>query len=426
MHSNIVPNRIWTSEESVYRDSPTGKTEASYLVGRTPSLQQGFCGYSQTGLPVTVHDKAALASEQRIVGSIMAFSHSTAVGAPLARVPAINDIQYNTFVKAPLLKVPSECIEGNSHHLTVEALSLGAKPFQVLNGDVSIILECKVGDVSNDFANPVPHEIVFSLLRSIQLLLSRRIASICIGLQETLTLKYFLTLCPNILTKICLLQHLSFWRQNSQSEAFAVHINSKKVLSSRHTILIGKICHNLQVGSQTKGLTRPAASEKAAEPIPVPIFSDWNGESVSGVETQLGKQEGLSREHLTVPRDVELHGYTINTLTSCLLSPSASSKVADNLNVEPSESLGFRTNIMPEIVEPLVLAPFGKKSVNFSSSRLFKCGKNPLFGRCGFSLKKNSPLHSPNREKSSLEYYSSVSPQFLPPLKGVGFLGGFR
>ena len=160
LHSK-VPNRIWTTEERVYRHSPTGKTEEGHLVGRTSSLQQGFRGYGETRLTVAVDDQAASAPEQRIVGSVMALPDSTAAGTPLARMPAIDGVQRDSFVEAPLFKVPSESVEGNAHYLTVKPLPLGTEPFEVLDGDVGVIFECKVRDVPYDLPDPIPHKVVF-------------------------------------------------------------------------------------------------------------------------------------------------------------------------------------------------------------------------------------------------------------------------
>ncbi len=427
LHSNTVPNRIWTSEERVYGHSPAGKTEGRYLVGRTSSLQQGFCGNGQAGLPVAVDDKAAFASEQRIVGSIMSFPHSTAVGTPLRGVPAINRVQRDTFVKASLLKVPTKSVEGNPHYLPVEPPSFGTEPSEVLDADVGVVLKSEISDVSDYFPDPVLDEVVLLGLGRFKSPLGTPAPSISIRPQKTLPFKDVLASLPDVLSEVELLQDFPFGRENGRGEAFGVNVNPENVPPLGHdNIRLGQVCDNLQVWSQPEGLASPTTPHQTTEPIPIPVLPDGHCDSPSRIESELNEMERPGLERLAVPRDVELDGNAVDLGATLLLPPDSYSEVADHLDIESSKPLGLRSNTTPEVVELLVVAPFGKKSVGLSSSSLSKRRKNILFGGGGISLKKDSSLHSPNRRSVMARDYLSRQARLLPPLVRVGFLGVFR
>lgn len=420
LHSK-VPNRIWTAEERVYGHSPAGNLDVRMGI-RTNPLQQGFCGYGQTRLPVAVDDEAALASEQRIVGGIMSLPHSTAARTPLGRVPAIDDVQRNTFVKTSLLKILPECVKRYSHHLSIEPLSLGTESFQILNYNISIMLQGKVSDVSHNFSDSVLHKVMLSCLGSIQLLLSRAASSIRIGAEKALTFEHFLAPFPEILSEIYLAQDFSIGRQYCDCEAFGVDINPENVLPSGYDdIGLGKKRDDLQVRSQSEGLACPAASEQPAEPVPIPIFPDRDCDPFSGAEAKFDERERFGLEPLAVARDIELHGHTIDSCTAFLFPPSASGEVADHLDVESSAPFGLGTDAVPEVVELCIPDSLREKSVCLQHGHFFKFGKNFLLEFGCYTLKKNRSLH-PNARARKLQattygYLSSL----LPPVNGVGF-----
>lgn len=126
-------------------------------------------------------------------------------------------------------------------------------------------------------------------------------------------------------------------------------------------------------------------------------------------------------ERLAVPRDVELDSNPIHTGATVLLPPSASSEVADDLAVETTASLGFRTDSAPEIVEPLEIATFGEHLVRFCGGCSFKYGKDLLFSRSRFSLKKNGALHSPQLHSDSDLQNLRASASHPLPVNEVGF-----
>ena len=425
LHSNIVPNCIWTTKEPVYGDSPAGNLELA-MVSRFVPLQQGFCGDCQTRLTVTVNNlPASFAFEHRVDGT-MSFTHSTAVSTPFRCVPTVHDVQHDSFVKTSLLKILPECVEGDTHHLAVEPFPFRVKLLQVFNSNIGIIFEGKIRNVSNYFTNSVLHEVMFLMLGCIQFHLSKATASISVRKQKALALKYLLTLHPNILPKIRLLQHISFRRQNTDSKAFAVNINSKNILSPRQVgIRLGHVSDNLQIGSQPECFASPAASEQFTESVPTSVFPDWNSQSLLRVETEFNESEASSLEGFAVTRNIEFNSHPINTRAFFLFSPSASSKIADNLTVETTVFLRFKPNSTPKIVEPRILHSFRKKPVDFNGSGLLKARKNLPLGEGSVGLKKDRTLQPTDQQGSRDSHALNVSTQFLPPINGVGFLGEF-
>jgi len=424
LHSNIVPNHIWT-HEPVYWDSPAGKLELA-MVSRFVPLQQGFRGYGKTCFPIAVHDEAALASEQGIVGGIMASPDSTAAGTPLTRMPTINNVQRDSFIETSLLKIPSERVERNTHHLSVEPFPFRVKPLQIFNANVSIILEREIGYISNYFTNPVLHEIMLPMLGRVKLLLSRLAASISVGTQKTLALKYFLASHPNILAKICLLQDFAFRGQNGESEAFTVNIHAENVLSLKHiTSFFGEIGNDFKVRGQSEGFANPSSPKQAVESIPIPVLLDGDRNPLSRGKSKFNKSEPSSLEGLTVTGNIEFSSHPTNAHAFLLFSPSASGKVADHLTVETCSLLGFGADAMPKIVESFILAPFREQPIDFNTSGLLKAGKNLLFDGSGFGLEKYRSLQPTDQQANQSSQCLSVSTQFLPPVNGVGFLGAF-
>jgi len=230
---------------------------------------------------------------------------------------------------------------------------------------------------------------------------------------------------PDVLSEICLLQDLAFRGHDSKGKALAVDIDPKDILpSGLINIGLGKKRDDLQVGSQTKCLARPPAPEQTGESVPVPIRPDGDGDPSSGVKAEFDEVERLGLERLAVAGDVELHGHSLDARASLLLPPSASCEVADRLNVEPRQLLGFGTDAAPEVVELPVVASFRKKSVRFRSSNLLKGREGILFMGSRVCLKKDCPLHSPNQQKKNTKNYLSAATSLLPPVNGVGFRSG--
>ena len=158
-HGCFGTNNVIRTKESIYGDSPIGKSEA-FLVERMSSLQKGFYGDCQTCLSVAVCDKSAfLASEQGVVATVMSFPNSTAVGTPFTRMIAVHDVKCNVLVKASADEILFEGKEGNPHSLTVEVSSFGTESFEILNCNIGIIIDGDIGNIPDNLANPILHEI---------------------------------------------------------------------------------------------------------------------------------------------------------------------------------------------------------------------------------------------------------------------------
>ena len=105
MHSTIRNNLFILTQELVYSNLPIGKLEEQGMVSNLIfPHQQGFYRDSKARFPVAIDCLPAFALEQGIVGTVMPFSQSTAVAAPFARIPTINNFKNNVFVKTPLFQ----------------------------------------------------------------------------------------------------------------------------------------------------------------------------------------------------------------------------------------------------------------------------------------------------------------------------------
>ena len=415
-HRPNLADFMWTLYEPAYRDSPAGNLERS-MVSRSVPLQQGFHGDCQAGLTVAVDNLAAsFASEQRIDASV-SFTHSTAVGAPLGRVPSINGVQSNAFIETTADQVPPEGVEGDSHCLTVESPPLRTEPLQVLNGDVSIVLKSNIGDVSNHFSNSVLHEIMLPCSGAIELLLGASAPSVCVELQKPLPLKDGFAPFPDALPEVKLFKDFPFRRQHANGKAFAVDIDAEDVPSFWNLdFSLRQICDNLQIRSKPESLASPTASKQTVESIPIPVLFDGDSNSSPWIEPEFDEVKPLSSESLAVSRDIELHGNAIDTLTPFLLPPDTSGEIANNLSVESSELLGFGADSAPEISEPSVIRSFSEKAVGFGGGFLHELGKNPLLGIRGLTLKENSTLEPTDQNEVISKEPIRVPTQYsIPP-----------
>jgi hypothetical protein len=401
--------------ESAYRDSPAGKTEEGRLVGRASSLQQGFGGHCRGRLPVGVHGQAAhSASEQGVIPTVMPSTHCTAVDAPFGRVVGVHPVQRDAVVEAMGLQNAAEEVEGDRHHLPVETPPLRLEPRKPLNGDVSFISPGQQDYFPDHLADVRADEIPLAVPHPLQLLQGVE------GLQQGPTFLEAAFSRPNVLAEVALLQHVAIRRHDRVGEVLGVDIDAKDVsFRWKRGVWLRQIGHDFEGWGQPVRLARPPASEQAAKPIPVPIRPDGDGDPSSGIKAEFDEVERLGLERLAVAGDVELHGHSLDARAFLLLPPDASCEVADDLNVEPRQSLGFGTDAAPEVVERPVVASFRKKPVNFSSSSLFKRRKSTLFGDGRLGLKKDGSFHSPNQDSCVQNLRPPAS--FLPPVNGVGF-----
>ena len=338
-HSNVGQTNFIGTHESVYRDSPIGNLEKIRFVENVLSpLQQGFYSNIEACLPIGVdHSSAFLASEQGIICTTVSLPNSTAVRTELGCMPRINDIQRNILVKAPLNEILLEGKERNTHDFSIESFAFGTEPFEVLNGDVSIISQSHLSNVPNDFAYSVLDEVMFISFEPLKCLFSIFAPSVSITLQSRLSLKDFLSTNPNVFPEVILMQNLAFRRDNGNSKAFAVHINSKNVLLHRQfSFFFGKIRNNLKIWSESICLASPSVFKKVGISLEIPIFDNRERNGI------LGKQRKLHKRHshvkgLAVARNIEFEG---NSLGLSLASPHGTLDIADYLRIERGALLG--------------------------------------------------------------------------------------
>ena len=338
LHSNFI-NNVIGMHESVYRDSPIGNLER-FLVKSISPLQQGFYSDCNTGFSVAIDYLPTFALEQRIIGGTMPFSNSTAAGTPFASMPTINYIKCDMFIKAPCDKVMFKCEEGDSHNFSIELLPFRAKPLEIFYRNVSIILNGKVGNIPDNFAYPVRNKVMFfSFGLSEKLPCETAPILVTMTLKNALAFKYVFASNPDILSKITLMQNLSFWRNNGNRKTFAIYINSKNIsLSCKDFIRFGEIGNNLQIRGQTISLTNPTILQKRIISLPTTIFDNKNRNAVLRIKGKFNKEHRFSVEWFRdILCNIELNS---NAFGNALAFPDHTFNVADNVRMKIGVSFG--------------------------------------------------------------------------------------
>ena len=334
MHGTIGFKTIIGTQESVYGDSSLGKLEERVMVNNLSfPLQKGFDSNGQTGFSVRVDCLPALALEQGIIGTVMPFSHSTAMGTPLAGMPTINNVQCNVFVKAPAFKQSPESAEWDSHGFFVESLAFWTEPFEVFNGNAGVMLQSQFSYVSDNFSQPVFNKVSFLAFKSIKALVCPAASFVCQALQDCPPLKNLFAFNPNVFSKVSLLGDLAFGRKNRNSKALTVDVNAQNVLPLRQFgFFFRKISDNLLVGSQSKCFASPISSQQGSEPLIVPIIFDWNSQSFFGIHFEFNKEIGFSAESLAVSGNIEFDSDSLDDC--CFAFGNVAFNVANDLRIK--------------------------------------------------------------------------------------------
>ena len=421
-NNNRFNNRIWT-HESVYGDSPIGNLEG-ITVSSIPPFQQGFDCDILARIPVGVHDNSTfLAFKEGIICTTVSLPNSTAVGTELRGMPRIDDIQRNVLVKAPLNEILLEGKEGNTHNLTIEPFSFWTEPLEVLNGNISIVSQSHFSNVPYNFPYSVLDKVVFVSFSSIQCLLSIGTSSIGIGTKSALPFKQFLPSMPNVLSKIILMQNLPLLgRDYRNRKAFAVYINSQNILALRGcNILLGEICDNFQFGGQTIGLASPSSFEKVIISLKIPILLYRDSNSMSWINSQFDERNGFGKG-LGVAWDIE---FDSNSFRFSLASPNGTFKTCKNLDIESSPCFRICKCLSMKIHESIAEVSFFPEPIELGSSLQREIFEDfTLFDSNILNLQKNSTLHT--NQIYMLRNIYNTTRQFIPPLKGAGFLVEFR
>ena len=327
MHSIFQTNFIG-AQESVYGDSPAGKLERSNLVrDMLVPLQQGFDSYGQACLPIGIHHLPTnFASEQRIVGTLMSVSQSTAMGTPPARVPTTDCVQMNIIVEASLFEDASEYVKRDMEDIPVVFPAFRVEPFEVFDCDISIKSLGDFDYFSNHLTKVCPDEIpLVSANLPEGFLLANRLEN-CFPLHE------LLPPCPDMLPEISLIENLTIRGKHTHRIGLCVHINPEDVLPAGNLLLFAEVCNNLPIFGQPISLARPPSDNQGSESLVIPVLLNRNSHPPSGIQTKPDEEIRLRAERLAVSGNIELDGASFNP--SSLASEYASLDIANRLAVE--------------------------------------------------------------------------------------------
>lgn len=335
MHSIVRNNLVILTQKPVYRDLPLGKLEEQVLVENLNfvPLQEGFYSDSQTRFPIAVDYLPAPTFEQGIIFG-MPFSQSTAVAAPFACMESINHCEINSFIKASAFKNHSEFIEGNAPYNFVAFSAYFRKFFNFLNRNIRITPLSHFSNLLNDFSSSVLNEVVFLMPQPFKASFCSLVSLISERLQFFPSLKNLSSLNPNIFPEISLLQDFSFRRENRNSEAFAVDINSQNIFSLwQNRFFFGEIGNDLQAGSETVSFALPSFVEKVLISLKVPVLLDGNCDSFFGIHSQINEEIGFSAESLAVPSmNTKFNSNSLDAV--CFNSNNSSLNIANDLALE--------------------------------------------------------------------------------------------
>lgn len=324
VHRTQITKRIWTNEV-VYRTSPLGNLDRTTCVSGIFPLQEGFDSDSQRRFSIGIDNLTAFAFEQGIVGA-MPISQSTAMATPFGSMPTIHDVQSDVVIKASLLENLPEFIKRNAHNSPVEPSALSLESLKLLDGYAGIESVSDFNDFSDHLSEIGLDKISFPMFQYFEFLFGIQRLESCPSLNKLFPSN------PNVLSKISLIQNLSFWRNHADSKMLGIYINSHDVFSLLDFLLLGYVCNNLQVFSQTESFAYPTAFNQILESLVVSVAPDGNGNSVSWIQSKFNKEIGLCIEGLAVSWNVELDCQPVNFIS--FLSPSIPNQTASDLNVE--------------------------------------------------------------------------------------------
>lgn len=325
MHCITQTNFIGT-DESAYGDSDTGNLDTkSIWVRDMHPLQHRFDSNSQTGFSIGIDNLTTLASEQGIIGR-MSIPDSTAAGTPFGSVPTINFVQNNIIIKTSLFKNLLEFKEWNPHDCSICSSSDRFEFFELLNSDVRIESLCYLNDLSNGLPKGCLDEVRFIISHLHQFFGCSN------GLQFCSPFHHLLSSCPDMPSKICLIENFSVRRQNRDCNMFGIYINSEYILPRSNLLLFGEIRNDLTIGSQSKCLADPSVSNERIETLKIPILSDRNCDSVSWINPKFDKKFTFGIKCFTISRNIEFDSNGSKIIS--FLFPSLTNERTDNLNIE--------------------------------------------------------------------------------------------
>lgn len=335
MYNTVEQTNFIPTQKPVYRGLPVEKLGMPH--GGILPLQLGFYGNRKAGLPVTVHFKTASTPEQRIVAFAMPVSNSTAAGTPLGCVIRVKNVKFNQIIEAPSCKRLPEFVEGHPENFLVEIPAFAAESPESFNRDSGVVLLGYGDDLPDDFANPVPDEIRFFVLETQEASLGSAASSVSKRLQPGSPLHDFLTLSPDVFSKVELLPDFSVVGQNGNGEALAVYIHPCHVIHRFGVGFLGEIGYDLQVRGEAIRLACPARGKKRGIALIWPVLPYGNGNPLPGPQTKLDKTSGVGPEIFAVSGNVEFDCHLFDGRTIGL--NYVPYNITNDLGIEVGDSL---------------------------------------------------------------------------------------
>jgi len=303
MHGTDTKSFIRT-KECVYWHSPTAKLERNKIgISVLHPRQQGFEDDSQTRLSIGVdHLPTFTAFEQGIIGRAMPYlCHSTAVATPFRGVVGIDYIQDNSLVKTTTLQYLFEFAKRNPEYLPVEALAFTAEPSELLNRNVCIKLECKIGDVTHYLTQPVLDKTVFTVFEASKIFGSFAISFIGKRAELGTSCHNLLSLMPDVFSEVGLMQDFSIRSKNGNCKALTIHINSEKVFARlEDNVFLVQIGDQMPLCRISNSCALPASKNESLKSLIAPVLFDRDCKPAFGIKGKLNKLKRFSFEEFGI------------------------------------------------------------------------------------------------------------------------------
>jgi len=338
MHCNTRTIRIGT-QQSVYGDWPAGILEKqAFFEGLFVPHQQGFHSDGHARLPIAVHGQPALAPEECIVvRRVPTLGHSTAVATPFGGVVGIHDREPDVLVETPTFEVLFEHEERNPKDFSVESFSFGFEPLEILDGDVGIVFDSKICNVSHDLPDPILHEVMLPGLEPLDTSSGSVAPLVSKALEFRSSFHHLYSLHPNVLPEVELFENLAVRGEDGGGKTLAVHVDPDHVVPAFSCAFLGEKSHNLSVARQTVGFARPARPNQIVIPLKVAISQYRNGNPFSGIQTEFHEEPAFCTKCFAVSWNVELDGDCPDAFS--LAANDVALDIAYHLTVEGGISL---------------------------------------------------------------------------------------
>ena len=338
MHGTDTKSFIRT-KECVYWHSPTAKLERNKIgISVLHPRQQGFEGDSQTRLSIGVDNLPTfVAFEQGIIGRAMPdLCHSTAVATPFGGVVGVDFFQNNSLVKTTALQYFFEFAKRNTEYLPIEALAFTAETPELLNRNISVKLDCDVGDVSYDLTQPILNKAIFTVFEACEIFGSFAVSFISKRTEFGTPRHNLLSLVPDVLPMIGLVQNFSIWGKNGNCEAFTIDINSKNILVRlENNIILVQISNEMPPCGISNGCALPSTKNEILKPLIAPILFDRDCKPAFGVKGKLNELKRFGFEEFGVSfSDIKFDSDTGDNFATCWFPNNLTQNIQNNTVLE--------------------------------------------------------------------------------------------